>query len=237
MKNLTPENIAKACGGTMVNCENILGREVTAVTTDSRKVTEGCLYIPMKGAKFNGHDFIPQVMESGALLSLTEKDEAAEGYPYIKVKRTDIAIQRIAEFYRVELGIPVVGITGSVGKTSTKEMIAAVLSQKYNVLKTAGNFNNNLGLPLTIFRITEEHEIAVLEMGISHFGEMTDLARTARPNTMVITNIGTCHLEFLKDRDGVFEAKTECFEYVDFENGTVVLNGDDDKLCRVDQVH
>ena len=237
MKNLTPENIAKACGGTMVNCENILGREVTAVTTDSRKITEGCLYIPMKGAKFNGHDFIPQVMEGGALLSLTEKDEAAEGYPYIKVKRTDIAIQRIAEFYRVELGIPVVGITGSVGKTSTKEMIAAVLSQKYNVLKTAGNFNNNLGLPLTIFRITEEHEIAVLEMGISHFGEMTDLARTARPNTMVITNIGTCHLEFLKDRDGVFEAKTECFEYVDFENGTVVLNGDDDKLCRVDQVH
>ena len=237
MKNLTPENIAKACGGTMVNCENILGREVTAVTTDSRKVTEGCLYIPMKGAKFNGHDFIPQVMEGGALLTLTEKDEAAEGYPYIKVKRTDIAIQRIAEFYRVELGIPVVGITGSVGKTSTKEMIAAVLSQKYNVLKTAGNFNNNLGLPLTIFRITEEHEIAVLEMGISHFGEMTDLARTARPNTMVITNIGTCHLEFLKDRDGVFEAKTECFEYVDFENGTVVLNGDDDKLCRVDQVH
>ena len=237
MKNLTPENIAKACGGTMVNCENILGREVTAVTTDSRKVTAGCLYIPMKGAKFNGHDFIPQVMEGGALLSLTEKDEAAEGYPYIKVRRTDIAIQRIAEFYRVELGIPVVGITGSVGKTSTKEMIAAVLSQKYNVLKTAGNFNNNLGLPLTIFRITEEHEIAVLEMGISHFGEMTDLARTARPNTMVITNIGTCHLEFLKDRDGVFEAKTECFEYVDFENGTVVLNGDDDKLCRVDQVH
>ncbi|MBR3338702.1 MAG: UDP-N-acetylmuramoyl-tripeptide--D-alanyl-D-alanine ligase, partial [Lachnospiraceae bacterium] len=206
-------------------------------TTDSRKVTEGCLYIPMKGAKFNGHDFIPKVMEGGALLTLTEKDEAAEGYPYIKVKRTDIAIQRIAEFYRVELGIPVVGITGSVGKTSTKEMIAAVLSQKYNVLKTAGNFNNNLGLPLTIFRITEEHEIAVLEMGISHFGEMTDLARTARPNTMVITNIGTCHLEFLKDRDGVFEAKTECFEYVDFENGTVVLNGDDDKLCRVDQVH
>ena len=237
MKNLTPENIAKACGGTMVNCENILGREVTAVTTDSRKVTEGCLYIPMKGAKFNGHDFIPQVMEGGALLTLTEKDEAAEGYPYIKVKRTDIAIQRIAEFYRVELGIPVVGITGSVGKTSTKEMIAAVLSQKYNVLKTAGNFNNNLGLPLTIFRITEEHEIAVLEMGISHFGEMMDLARTARPNTMVITNIGTCHLEFLKDRDGVFEAKTECFEYVDFENGTVVLNGEDDKLCRVDQVH
>lgn len=237
MKNLTPENIAKACGGTMVNCENILGREVTAVTTDSRTVTKGCLYIPMKGAKFDGHDFIPKVMEDGALLVLTEKEEAAEGFAHIKVKRTDIAIQRIAEFYRTELGIPVVGITGSVGKTSTKEMIAAVLSQKYNVLKTAGNFNNNLGLPLTIFRITPEHEIAVLEMGISHFGEMTDLARTARPDVMVITNIGTCHLEFLKDRDGVFEAKTECFEYVDFANGTVVLNGEDDKLCRVDQVH
>ncbi|MDO4805594.1 MAG: UDP-N-acetylmuramoyl-tripeptide--D-alanyl-D-alanine ligase [Lachnospiraceae bacterium] len=237
MKSMTPENIAKACGGTMINCENILGREVTAVTTDSRTVTKGCLYIPMKGAKFDGHAFIPQVMEGGALLTLTEREDAAEGFACIKVKRTDIAIQRIAEFYRMGLKIPVVGITGSVGKTSTKEMVAAVLSQKYNVLKTAGNFNNNLGLPLTIFRITEEHDIAVLEMGISHFGEMTDLARTARPNTMVITNIGTCHLEYLKDRDGVFEAKTECFEYVDFANGTVVLNGDDDKLCRVDQVH
>ena len=236
MKNMTIENIAASCGGVLHNCDDILKNEVTGVTTDSRAVTAGNLFIAMRGTH-DGHDFVPSAIDKGAMCVVVEKAPKDAAYPYIKVTKTAIAIQRIAEFYRVSLGIPVVGITGSVGKTSTKEMIASVLSQKYNVLKTAGNFNNNLGLPLTIFRITEEHEIAVLEMGISHFGEMTDLARTARPNTMVITNIGTCHLEFLKDRDGVFEAKTECFEYVDFENGIVVLNGEDDKLAKVDQVH
>ncbi len=236
MKNMTIENIAASCGGVLHNCDDILKNEVTGVTTDSRAVTAGNLFIAMRGTH-DGHDFVPSALNAGAACVVVEKADQDAGYPYIKVKKTAVAIQRIAEFYRMELGIPVVGITGSVGKTSTKEMIASVLAQKYNVLKTAGNFNNNLGLPLTIFRLREEHEIAVLEMGISHFGEMTDLARTARPDTMVITNIGTCHLEFLKDRDGVFEAKTECFEYVDFTHGVVVLNGEDDKLAQVDQVH
>ena len=236
MKNMTPRNIAAACGGKPVNCGSILDTEVSAVTTDSRTVTPGCLYIPIKGETFDGHDFIGKAREAGALLVLTEKQDAAGDGPSVRVTDTRIAIQRIAEFYRKEMNIPVVGITGSVGKTSTKEMIASVLAEKYRTLKTLGNFNNNLGLPLTIFRLTPEDEIAVLEMGISHFGEMTDLARTARPDTMVITNIGTCHLEFLGDRDGVFEAKTECFEYVSYD-GTVVLNGEDDKLSRVDQVH
>ena len=236
MRNMTPRNIAAACGGKPVNCESIMDTEITAVTTDSRTVTPGSLYIPIRGETFDGHAFIGKAREAGALLVLTEKKEAAGDGPYIKVTKTRIAIQRIAEFYRKELNIPVVGITGSVGKTSTKEMIASVLAEKYKTLKTPGNFNNNLGLPLTIFRLTPEDEIAVLEMGISHFGEMTDLARTARPDTMVITNIGTCHLEFLGDRDGVFEAKTECFEYVSYD-GTVILNGEDDKLSRVDQVH
>ena len=236
MKNMTPRNIAAACGGKPVNCGPILDTEVSAVTTDSRTVTPGCLYIPIRGETFDGHDFIGRAREAGALLVLTEKQEAAGDGPYIEVPDTRIAIQRIAEFYRKEMNIPVVGITGSVGKTSTKEMIASVLAEKFRTLKTLGNFNNHLGLPLTIFRLTPEDEIAVLEMGISHFGEMTDLARTARPDTMVITNIGTCHLEFLRDRDGVFDAKTECFEYVSYD-GTVVLNGEDDKLSRVDQVH
>ncbi len=236
MKNMTPRNIAAACGGKPVNCGSILDTEVSAVTTDSRTVTPGCLYIPIKGETFDGHDFIAKAREAGALLVLTENQDAAGDGPSVRVTDTRIAIQRIAEFYRKEMNIPVVGITGSVGKTSTKEMIASVLAEKYRTLKTLGNFNNNLGLPLTIFRLTPEDEIAVLEMGISHFGEMTDLARTARPDTMVITNIGTCHLEFLGDRDGVFEAKTECFEYVRYD-GTVVLNGEDDKLSRVDQVH
>ena len=235
MRNMTPENIAAACGGTLHGCEGILGQEVTLVTTDSRKAVPGALYIPMKGNR-DGHDFIPGAMAAGAMLTLTERAEAAAGFPYIKVARCEIAIQRIAEFYREQFDIPVVGITGSVGKTSTKEMIASMLAEKYNVLKTEKNFNNNLGLPLTVFNLRPEHTCAVLEMGISHFGEMTDLARTARPDIMVITNIGNCHLEFLGDRDGVFEAKTECFEYLR-SGGTVVLNGDDDKLANVREVH
>ena len=134
-----------------------------------------------------------------------------------------------------ELEIPVVGITGSVGKTSTKEMIAAVLGQKYNVLKTQGNFNNELGLPLTVFGLRAEHQIAVLEMGISDFGEMHRLAKIARPDTCVITNIGLCHLEFLKSRDGILKAKTEIFDFLK-EDGHVILNGDDDKLVTVTDV-
>lgn len=236
MKNLTPKNIAASCGGQCLHCSGILNTEVTGVSADSRTVEKDFLYIPMKGERADGHDFIPQSMEKGALVTLTERKEAAGDAPCILVDSTADAIQRIAGFYRKELGIPVVGITGSVGKTSTKEMIASVLSQKFRTLKTLGNFNNNLGLPLTIFRIREEDEIAVLEMGISHFGEMTDLARTAAPDTMVITNIGTCHLEFLHDRDGVFRAKTECFDYVS-PSGTVILNGDDDKLCEVEEIH
>ena len=122
------------------------------------------------------------------------------------------------------------GITGSVGKTSTKEVIASVLKEKYRTLKTQGNFNNELGLPLTVFRLRGEDEIAVLEMGISDFGEMTRLAKIAKPDTCVITNIGTCHLENLGDRDGVLKAKTEIFKYV---KKNIVLNGDDDKLSTV----
>src|SRR5699024_3538322 len=125
---------------------------------------------------------------------------------------------------------------GSVGKTSTKEMIAAVLAQKYNVLKTLGNFNNELGLPLTVFRLREEHEIAVLEMGINHFGEMHRLAKIAKPDTCVITNIGYCHLENLIDRDGVLRAKTEIFDHMK-TGGTAILNDDDDKLATVKEVH
>ena len=128
--------------------------------------------------------------------------------------------------------VGVVGITGSVGKTSTKEVIASVLKEKYRTLKTQGNFNNELGLPLTVFRLRDEDQIAVLEMGISDFGEMARLTKIAKPDTCVITNIGTCHLENLGDRDGVLKAKTEIFQSMK-PNGHIVLNGDDDKLITV----
>lgn len=235
MKNLTLEHIAMACHGTYRGTKEKKDVCVESITTDSRKAEPGCLFVPIKGARVDAHEFIGGVMEAGALCTLSERELGEQEYPYILVESTLQAVKDIAEYYLKQLDIPVVGITGSVGKTSTKEMIAAVLSQKYQVLKTQGNFNNELGLPLTIFRLRKEHEIAVLEMGISDFGEMHRLARIARPDTCVITNIGYCHLEFLKSRDGVLKAKTEIFDYLE-EDGHVILNGDDDKLTEVKEV-
>ena len=233
MKNLTLKNIAEACGGILYNGDGFENKEVSDVTIDSRKVTENCLFIPIKGARVDAHEFIPEVFEQGALCVLSEhKSDISK--PYIHVTSTLKAIRDIASFYRQHLDIKVIGITGSVGKTSTKEMIASVLGEKYSVLKTEGNFNNEIGLPLTIFRLRENHQIAVLEMGISHFGDMNVLASIARPDICVITNIGLCHLENLIDRDGVLKAKTEMFEFLP-DDGRIVLNGDDDKLSTIKQ--
>ena len=231
MKNLSLINIAKACKGILKNCENLKDKEVSDIVIDSRKVTEGCLFVAIKGNRVDGHDFIEEVTEKNVLCSVSEK-ELNINVPYILVESTTDALMDIAAFYRKSLDIKVVGITGSVGKTSTKEMIATVLEEKYNVLKTEGNFNNQIGLPLTIFRLREEHEIAVLEMGISHFGDMEELAAIATPDVCVITNIGYCHLENLIDRDGVLKAKTAMFKYME-KGGTIILNGDDDKLSAV----
>lgn len=235
MKNLKLENIAKVCGGVYVGSPEKKEQEVKGIVTDSRKVEEGFLFVPIKGARVDAHDFIDGVMEKGALCTLTERELGEKSFPYIKVNSSLQAVKDIAEFYLKQLSIPVVGITGSVGKTSTKEMIAAVLEEKYNVLKTKGNFNNELGVPLTVFGLRPDHEIAVLEMGISDFGEMHRLAKIARPDTCVITNIGLCHLEFLKSRDGILKAKTEIFDFLE-SDGHVILNGDDDKLITVRDV-
>ena len=232
MKAMSLREIAAACGGHYYGEEEKLEQSVTGVAIDSRKIEAGFLFVPIKGARVDGHTFIPQVMEKGALCTLSEQllDDAT--HPYILVESCEQALKDLAEHYRKALDICVVGITGSVGKTSTKEMIASVLSQKYSVLKTAGNLNNEIGLPLTIFNIREEHQVAVLEMGISEFGEMRRLSKMARPDICVITNIGLCHLENLGDRDGILKAKTEMFEYK-MPNATIILNGDDDKLITV----
>lgn len=229
MKNMSLQKIADACGGTYHGPEESLSREVSCVVIDSRKIQKDGLFIAIRGARVDGHTFIPQVMEKGALCSVSEQDLGDVPYPYIKVDSCEQALKDIAEHYRRSLDIKVVGISGSVGKTSTKEMIASVLSQKYNVLKTEGNFNNEIGLPLTVFNLREEHEVAVLEMGISGFGEMTRLARIARPDICVITNIGVAHIENLGSRGGILRAKTEMFAFMN-PDGTIILNGDDDKL-------
>ncbi len=232
MKAMSLKEIAAACGGHYYGDESKLNKRVSGVAIDSRKIEEGYLFIPIKGARVDGHTFISQVMEKGALCTLSEKPLGDEADTYILVDSCEQALKDLAEHYRKSLGIKVVGITGSVGKTSTKEMIASVLSQKYKVLKTAGNFNNEIGLPLTIFNIREEHEVAVLEMGISDFGEMHRLAKMARPDICVITNIGLCHLENLVDRDGILKAKTEMFDFA-APDAKYILNGDDDKLITV----
>lgn len=231
MKNMTLENIAHACGGKYIGKEEKKQCEISGAVIDSRLVESGFLFIPIKGARVDGHDFIPAVFRQGALAVLSEHQLPSEMGPYILVESTEQAMKQIAKFYRQSLDIKVVGITGSVGKTSTKEMVASVLEQKYCVLKTEGNLNNEIGLPLTIFKIRKEHEVAVLEMGISEFGEMERLADMAQPDICVITNIGLCHLENLIDRDGILKAKTESFVHL-APDGIAVLNGDDDKLSK-----
>ncbi len=236
MENMTLANIAAACGGIYYGAEEDKNREIAGAVIDNRLIEKDYLFIAIKGARVDGHSFIPAAFEAGALAVLSEHELENPAGAYILVDSCEKAMKKIAGFYRRSLDIKVVGITGSVGKTSTKEMIASVLAQKYNVLKTEGNFNNEIGLPLTIFKIRKEHEVAVLEMGISDFGEMHRLAEMANPDICVITNIGLCHLENLIDRDGILKAKTESFEHLT-ANGIAVLNGDDDKLCTKQEVN
>lgn len=231
MKQMTLQQIAQVCGGKLVCPEGqtIPDTEAACVVIDSRQIEQDGIFIATKGERVDGHSFIPQVFEKGALGVVCE--ELPEVLPGVCIQVEDSfrALQDIAAYYREQLTIPVVGITGSVGKTSTKEMIAGVLSEKYNVLKTEGNFNNEIGVPLMILKIRQEHQIAVLEMGINHFGEMHNLSRMAKPDICVMTNIGQCHLEFLGTRDGILKAKSEIFDFAN-PKAQVIVNGDDDKL-------
>ena len=229
MKFMTLKAIAEACGGTYYGPVDNLEKCVAGIAIDSRKIQNDWLFAATVGERVDGHSFIESCYEKGVLCCLGEKAPVCEDHSYIQVASTFQALKDIAEYYRSTLEIPVVGITGSVGKTSTKEMISSVLGVKFNTLKTAGNFNNEVGLPLTVFNIRETHEAAVLEMGISDFGEMHRLSKIARPNICVITNIGLCHLEFLGDRDGVLRAKSEIFDFA-AEGAKAIVNGDDDKL-------
>lgn len=228
MKPITLKEIATSCNGQLVGDKNTI---VTSIVTDSRQVVNGSLFAAIKGERVDGHKFIEQCINNGAVCVLCEEKPDID-CAYILVDSTLNALKKIAKYYRSLFDIPFIGITGSVGKTSTKEMISAVLSQKFNVHKTQGNFNNELGVPLTIFKLEEDHEIAVIEMGISDFSEMSRLADIVNPDISVITNIGCCHLENLIDRDGVLKAKTEMLEFLN-PQGKMFFCGDDDKLFTV----
>ena len=233
MKNITIENIVKICGGelwgTEFLTEEISRKEAQGVVLDSRLLQQDYVFIATKGERVDGHKFIPSVFEKGALAVICEEVPETLTGPCIQVKDSFQALKDLAKFYRQQLDIKVVGITGSVGKTSTKEFIAGVLSVGFSVWKTQGNFNNEVGLPLTVLQLREEHQVAVLEMGINQFGEMHRLSEIAKPDICVLTNIGQCHLEFLGDRDGVLKAKSEIFDFMNPE-GLICVNGDDDKL-------
>lgn len=237
MKNMTLNNIAEACG-VSVQGGSALGDaqcEAEGIVIDSRQVKAGMVFIATRGEQVDGHDFIASAVSDGAIGIVCERQPENCNIPYILVPDSFVALKQIAEYYRKQLTVKVVGITGSVGKTSTKEFVAGVLSKRYKVLKTQGNFNNEIGLPLTVLQIRKEHEIAVLEMGISDFGEMHRLAKVARPDICVLTNIGACHLENLGDKEGVLRAKSEIFDYLK-EDARICINGDDAYLTTIESV-
>lgn len=225
---LSIEEIINATGGGIISkgeCSS-----VTGITTDSRKAGPGELFIPLSGERFDGHDFIAKAFEGGACAALTHRDgiEPA-GRLLIRVKDTSAALRDLAAYYRSKFNIPFVGITGSVGKTSTKDMVACVLRSRFNVLATSGNLNNEIGVPLTVFRLEDSHEAAVLEMGMSGFGEISRLTAVVRPAVAIITNIGMSHIEQLGSRQNILKAKLEILEGLD-SKGLVVLNWDDNLL-------
>ena len=232
MTPCTAREICAAVGGTLLQDS---GAPVTGVTTDSRAVQPGQLFIPLVGERFDGHAYISKALEGGAAGCLTarEPETLLPGKLYIQVADTRLALKALASWYRNKFDLPVVQVTGSAGKTTTKEMIASVLSQRYNTLRTEGNFNNDIGAPLTLLRLMPEHQAAVIETGMNHFGEIRYLGEMVRPDIAVITNVGDAHIENLGNtRQGILRAKCEIFENLTPE-GIAVLNGDDELLNTV----
>lgn len=219
-------------GGTLRQ-ESFQGEPIVGVTTDSRKVGAGQLFVPLAGENFDGHDYVPGALAAGAKAAFWQTSRPVpaelEGAALVLVDDTLEALQRLAAAYREELNVRVVGVTGSNGKTTTKDMIAAVLASTYRVHKTAGNFNNHIGLPLTVLDMDEDVEAAVLEMGMSGFGEIELLTRIGRPDVAIITNIGDAHLLQLGSREGIAKAKLEIAAGIR-EGGLLLFNGDEPLL-------
>ena len=229
----TVREICAAVGGTLLQGEG--SALITGVTTDSRAVSAGQLFIPLTGERFDGHAYIGSALSSGAAGCLTARtpETLLPGKLYVRVADTRLALKALAAWYRSRFTLPVVQITGSAGKTTTKEMVAAVLSRRYDTLKTQANFNNDIGTPLTLLGLAPQHQAAVIETGMNHFGEIRYLGEMVRPDIAVITNVGDAHIENLGNtRQGILRAKCEIFEHLS-PNGIAVLNGDDPLLNTV----
>lgn len=229
MKELTLKQAAELCYGKLEpGAEDIT---ITGVQLDSRHVKPGDLFVAIKGEKADGHDFVSMAAKNGARAALVSRPVEAE-IPTILVSDTIRAYGDLAAAYRERAGVTVIGITGSVGKTTTKEMTACMLSRSYHTARTEGNHNNNLGLPMTILDMPDDTEVAVLEMGMNHFGEMAYLTSIARPDIAIITNIGTMHIEHLGTREGILQAKLEIMRGMP-EDGAGVFNGDEPLLWNI----
>ncbi len=208
--------------------------EVTSVSTDTRTIEPGSVFIALKGENFDGHDYGAKACELGAEAVIAER--RIEGAKCIIVDSTAAALLKLANFYRKRFDIPVVGITGSVGKTTTKDMIALALSEQFNTIKTEGNHNNEIGMPMTLFGMDSSTEAAVIEMGMNHFGEISRLSMCCEPTVAVITNIGHSHIENLGSQQGILKAKMEILDGADYM-APMVLSMDDKLLSQVEPRH
>ncbi|MFA6610576.1 MAG: UDP-N-acetylmuramoyl-tripeptide--D-alanyl-D-alanine ligase, partial [Candidatus Omnitrophota bacterium] len=229
--------IVEAVRGKLVSGDPDITVKASGISADSRSLGKGDLFIALSGANFDGNDFVSDAFKKGAIGAVVRapwrgKRKAVGRKAIIEVKDTTKALQDIAHHHRMKFDIPVIGVTGSSGKTTVKEIIGSVLSSGYNVLKNEGTKNNHIGVPQTLLKLNKGHDICVIEMGTNHPGEIRLLAGIAKPTAAVITNIGPSHLEFLKDLKGVFDAKREMLEHL-ADSGLLILNGDDPFLSRI----
>ena len=232
MEALTLKQLLEAVNGTLLGSFDDLDATVFEVSTDSRNIAQGCLFIPLEGERFDGHSFIGSALEAGAVGCFTarERESYLPGKFYIKVRSTQRALWDLARYYKKLFPVPFIAITGSVGKTTTKDMVAAVLGARFCVHKTEGNFNNDIGVPLTLLKLERKHQICVVEMGMDHAGEIDYLARLVEPDIALITNIGDSHIENLGSRENIFKAKCEILPHLK-KGGLAILNGDDPLLA------
>ena len=204
------------------------------VSTDTRNLPAGCVFFALHGERFDGNKFAKQALESGASLAVIDNPEYALPEGTLLVPDTLLALQGLARAWRRELGLPIIGITGTNGKTTTKELLATVLSTKYNIHYTQGNLNNQIGVPLTLLQITRAHEMAIVEMGASHPGDIKELVDIAEPNCGLITNVGRAHLEGFGSFEGVQRTKQELYDYLVAHNGTIFRNADNPYLAAME---
>lgn len=236
MKTYLASEIAEICGGTILFGDGT--RKVTEVSVDSREKGENLLFVPIPGERVDAHDFIGGAYESGMRVTLTSRGEIMEntgGMTYIRVEDTLAALQRLGAFVRRDMATPMIGVTGSVGKTTTKEMIAAALGAGKHVFKTAGNMNSQIGVPRMMLRLKPEHEVAVIEMGMSLFGEMERLAGVVAPDVAVMTNIGVSHIGQLGSQENIRKEKIDIIRCTR-KNGLLLVNGDDCLLREIKEV-